>query len=132
MSKCDFNKLCNFIETTFRHGFSPANLLHIFRTSFLKNTSGWLLLWMVIESYENKAVDYGFFFILPINFSSRLKTFNCIAALEDNKFTVLVDLILVNLKYKFASFSKEGKSFSNSLFLAFNFYYHWQTSECLI
>ena len=37
-----------------------------------------------IESYENKAVDYGFFFFLPINFSSQLKTFNSIDDLEDN------------------------------------------------
>ena len=36
--------LCNFIEITLRHGFSPVNLLHIFRTPFLKNISGWLLL----------------------------------------------------------------------------------------
>ena len=40
------------------------------------------------------AVDYGFFFFLPTNFSSRLKTFNCVAALEDNNLTVLVQLIL--------------------------------------
>ena len=32
------------IEITLRHCFSPVNLLHIFRTRFLKNTSGWLLL----------------------------------------------------------------------------------------
>ena len=36
--------LCNFIETALRHGCSPVNLLHIFRTPFPKNTSGWLLL----------------------------------------------------------------------------------------
>ena len=30
----------NFIEITFRHGCSPVNFLHIFRTSFLKNSSG--------------------------------------------------------------------------------------------
>ena len=33
--KCDFNKvalLCNFIEIALRHGCSPVNLLHIFRT----------------------------------------------------------------------------------------------------
>ena len=36
--------LCNFIEITLRHGCSPVNLLHIFRTPFSKNTSGWLLL----------------------------------------------------------------------------------------
>ena len=30
----------NFIEITLRHGCSPVNLLHIFRTPFLKNSSG--------------------------------------------------------------------------------------------
>ena len=45
MPKCDFNKvLCNFFKITLRHGCSPVNLLHIFRTSFSKNTSGRLLL----------------------------------------------------------------------------------------
>ena len=34
----------NFIEIALWHGCSPVNLLHIFRTSFLKNASGWLLL----------------------------------------------------------------------------------------
>ena len=34
----------NFIEITLRHGCSPVNLLHIFRTPFSRNTSGWLLL----------------------------------------------------------------------------------------
>ena len=37
MPKCDFNKLL-------RHGGSLVNLLHIFRTTFPKNTSGGLLL----------------------------------------------------------------------------------------
>ena len=36
--------LCNFIKVTPRHGCSPVNLLHIFRTPFLKNTSEGLLL----------------------------------------------------------------------------------------
>ena len=34
----------NFIEITLRHGCSPVNLLHIFRTSFPKNSSGGLLM----------------------------------------------------------------------------------------
>ena len=34
----------NFIEIELRHGCSPVNLLDIFRTPFLKNSSGWLLL----------------------------------------------------------------------------------------
>ena len=37
--KCDF-----IIEIMLRHGCSSVNLLHIFRSPFLKNTSGWLLL----------------------------------------------------------------------------------------
>ena len=36
--------LCNFIELALRHGCSPVNFLHIFRTSFPKNTSGRQLL----------------------------------------------------------------------------------------
>ena len=36
--------LFNFIEIELLHGCSPINLLHIFRTPFLKNTSGRLLL----------------------------------------------------------------------------------------
>ena len=33
-----------FIDITLWHGYSPVNLLHIFRTPFYKNTSGQLLL----------------------------------------------------------------------------------------
>ena len=33
MPKCD---LCDFIEITLRHGCSPVNLLHFFRTLFLR------------------------------------------------------------------------------------------------
>ena len=36
--------LVNFIEITLRHGCSPVKFLHIFGTSFLKSTSGRLLL----------------------------------------------------------------------------------------
>ena len=36
--------LCNFIEIALRHGCSPANVLHIFRTPFPRNSSRWLLL----------------------------------------------------------------------------------------
>ena len=48
MPKCDFKKVaCNVIEIELRHGCSPVNLRHIFRTPFLKNTSGRLLLFTV-------------------------------------------------------------------------------------
>ena len=39
--------LCNFIEITLRHECFPVNLLHIFRTPFTKNTSGWMLLTII-------------------------------------------------------------------------------------
>ena len=42
MSKCDFNSNCT--EITLWHGCSPVHLMHIFRTPFPKNRSGWLIL----------------------------------------------------------------------------------------
>ena len=46
--KCDFNEvLCNFIEITLWHGCSPVNL----RRSFLRNTSGWLLLTLLLKRF---------------------------------------------------------------------------------
>ena len=38
--KCGFNK----VALQLRHGCSPVSLLHVFRTPFPRNTSGWLLL----------------------------------------------------------------------------------------
>ena len=35
--------LCNFIEITLQHGYSPVKLLHIFRSPFPRNISGGLL-----------------------------------------------------------------------------------------
>ena len=50
MPKCNFN----FIEITLRHGCSPVNLLHIFRTPFPKNTSGRLLLYFKTKLCNRK------------------------------------------------------------------------------
>ena len=41
-----------FIEITLQHGCSPVKLLHIFRTPFIKNTSGWLLFQCVYEVHS--------------------------------------------------------------------------------
>ena len=38
----------NFIEITLQHGCSSVNLLHVFRTAFLKNTSGQLILVLLL------------------------------------------------------------------------------------
>ena len=42
----------NFIEITLRHGYSPLNLLHIFRTSFTRNASEWMLLDFIVLYYQ--------------------------------------------------------------------------------
>ena len=44
--------LCNFIEITLRHGCSPVNLLHNFRTPFTKSTSERLILDVPNRLYE--------------------------------------------------------------------------------
>ena len=55
MPKCDFNKVSsNIIKIALRHGCSPVNLLHTFRAPFPRNTSGWLLLYLV-----NMSLSFG-------------------------------------------------------------------------
>ena len=45
--------LCNFIGIALRHACSPVNLLHIFRTPFPKNTSGGVLLKVMMNWVKN-------------------------------------------------------------------------------
>ena len=47
---------CNFIEVALRHGCSPVNLLHIFRTHFLNNTFKWLLLTIVANTSSKMLI----------------------------------------------------------------------------
>ena len=54
-----------FIEITLRHGCSPVNLLHVFRTPFPRNTSGWLLLHIPIQSNTNR--NFTLSFLLVVN-----------------------------------------------------------------
>ena len=62
-----------------RHGCSPVNLLHIFRTAFPRNTSGWLLLDITeltpikYDESENHTFDHlyilkGNHFLMSPNF----------------------------------------------------------------
>ena len=44
--------LCNFVEIAIRYGCSPVNLLHIFRTPFLRKSSGWLLMYLHYFEYQ--------------------------------------------------------------------------------
>ena len=54
MLKCDLLRklLRNFIEIVLWHGCSLVNWLHIFRTPFSRNTSGWLILNICFEISE--------------------------------------------------------------------------------
>ena len=51
----------NFIEIALRHGCSPVNLMHIFRTPFRKNTSGWLHLSLFRNIQDNKSSSFSFY-----------------------------------------------------------------------
>ena len=50
--------LCNFIEITLRHGCSPVDLLHTFRTTFSKKTSGGLLLYKISWLFRHRPYQY--------------------------------------------------------------------------
>ena len=52
MPQCDFNKAAKQI--------SPVNLLHMFRKTFLRSTSGWLLLnavTVLCKSYNQRSIQ---------------------------------------------------------------------------
>ena len=52
----------NCIEITLRDVCSPVNLLHIFRTPFLKNISGWLLLelWQKKSDHLHRSTERNY------------------------------------------------------------------------
>ena len=54
-----------FIEITLRHGCSSVNLLHIFRTPSLKNTSVWLLLYCYGRFYLTVVLLGKYICIFP-------------------------------------------------------------------
>ena len=80
--RCTENMLCNFIEIALRHGCSSVNLLHIFRRSFPKNTSGWLILYTVLKIFVTPSVlfiistwtlvDQDFYSQFPMSLDWRL------------------------------------------------------------
>ena len=49
--------VCNCSEITLWHGHSPVNLLHILRTSFTKDTSGWMLLLFVPNKKKTSGLS---------------------------------------------------------------------------
>ena len=69
-SVISINLICNFIEITLRHGCSSVNLLHIFRTHLTKNTSGWLLLYLINYPVNNVRISLNVRFVLNKNITS--------------------------------------------------------------
>ena len=82
--------LCNFIEIALWHGCSALNLLHIFRTPFPRNTSGWLLLKFGLYFREKFKVAPLFFGILATYlfglFKGRTRSINLKADFHLNNF----------------------------------------------
>ena len=68
----------NFIEIALWHGCSPVNLLHIFRTAFLKNTSG-RLLFLVTTKICFFVCNLQF--SIAVNFSFCVNIFFCANAI---------------------------------------------------
>ena len=58
----------NFIEITLQHGYSPVNLLNIFRTPFPKNTSGGVLLYITKDDFDDVRVT-----LLQVNVEKKYK-----------------------------------------------------------
>ena len=54
-----------------QHGCSPVNLLHIFRTRFYKNTSGWLLL--KPQSLNDLLVEFQLLLLVHVTFPILIK-----------------------------------------------------------
>ena len=54
-SAISVNLQSSFIEIALRHGCSPVNLLHIFRTPFSKSTSGWLPVTLYLHKLKRRA-----------------------------------------------------------------------------
>ena len=83
MPKSDFN---NFIEITLQHWCSPVNLLHIFKTSFSRSTSWWLLLSNFIEitlRYGCSLVNLLHIFRIPFT----KNTFGWLILINDKVFS---------------------------------------------
>ena len=90
MLKSDFS---NFIEIPLRHGCSPVNLLHIFRTPFRKNTAGGLLLNIDVTNINNYSSTAGISsdFILYAKITKILKSFEKIVEIMHGLIFVFIE-----------------------------------------
>ena len=75
--------LWNFIEIAFRHWCSLVNLLDIFRTPFLKNTSVWLLLNSDKKVVKLSSKKYTASFQYKVITKSESKDFHSVNAIKN-------------------------------------------------
>ena len=110
--------LCKFIEIALWHGCSPVNLLHIFRTLFLKNTSWWLLLndcyWHCLDvlTYLEWLRDVE---LVVLKFDFAISTKSCTW-----KVIAFIPMIWLNQKFCFFQKSKYLPKSGFSLFVDVN------------
>ena len=117
----------NFIEIAFRGGCYPVNVLHILKTTFLKSTSGRLLLKILIQHlgifffknplcchFDNVANIY-------IGLSKRFYSVSVYTALAKKKMNESGNFIAIKQSWK-TFFKKRRINFGNfKLFLAVDF-----------
>ena len=102
-SAISINLQYNFIEITLRHGCFPVNLLHIFRTPFSKNTSGWLLLdqiqikWGLCNTRDKYFILKRFLVICIFLKLQNIFLTNCIYLFHINFFNLKKFDVLLNL-----------------------------------
>ena len=99
--QCLFKVICeefNFIEIPLQHGCSHVNLLHIFRTPFPRNTSGWLLLQCTSFCARLKKIEH-----CPENWILHLCFFVCTFCFI--LIRLLVEWKQVNITFKIQFYS---------------------------
>ena len=107
--------LCNFVEIALRHGCPPVNLLHILRTPFFKNTSGWLLLFRIWWSVK--------FSTDMINSTREKIEFSCTNCFRS---TVLLVFALATALNKFCFRSLRNKMINLGLVIKYHFDFRLQ------
>ena len=87
--------LCNFIEIAHRHGCSPLNLLHIFRTPFSRSTSRWLLL--NTPEINKEVLVFSFISVIQAELNEFMRIWNCHKMKKQDDTPVRVSEIIFNV-----------------------------------
>ena len=99
--------LCNFIEIILRHECSPVNLLHIFRTSFPKNTSTAASEYVIKDWQYMSSVNVCYLAHFFIAFSKFLKIISL------TPFCLIFNFLLIKNHANFYSLDYFKKPYGN-------------------